>query len=58
MKNKNWDYSKYSCGFASLRENQSSIIDKTESRSKRNEILKKTLSGAYLRQLPVTQAAG
>jgi hypothetical protein len=37
MKNKKWVYTKYS---ASLRENQSSSIDKTKSRPKRNDILK------------------
>jgi hypothetical protein len=32
------------CGFASLRENQSSLIDKTKSRSKRNDILKNAIN--------------
>jgi hypothetical protein len=32
------------CGFASLRENQSSLIDKIKSRSKRNKLLEFAIS--------------
>jgi len=33
------------CGFAPLRENQSSLIDKTKFRPKRNDILKNAIIG-------------